>query len=169
MRLIDVNRSLIGTLAVLFLVWSSSISLAVMASPTNGFSPVDLPLYEQITRLKKGVPAANPKPEELSFIRVPSPSHEYTVIRYCSAEIEGPCPASIYRDEITDENYFGSIVLPALSTVVDTALKLCDTCTPEFPILFSAPHGLFYENGCFVALIFADEGVLQNFACPSTD
>ena len=169
MRLIDIRRSLIGTLAVLFLAWSSSVGHAVMASPTNGFSPADLPLYEQITRLKKGVPVANPKPEELSFIRVPSPSHEYIVIRYCGANIEGPCPASIYRDEITDDNYFGSIVLPALSTAMDTGLKLCETCTPEFPILFSAHHGPFYENGCFVALIFADEGVLQYFACPSTD
>ncbi|MDA4843989.1 hypothetical protein [Hoeflea poritis] len=154
---------------MLLLIWSSSIGLAVMASPTNKFSPVDLPLYEQITRLKKGVPTAGPKQEELSFGRVPLANHEYTIIRYCSEKIEGPCPASIYRDEITDENYFGSIILPALSTTADTALKLCETCTPELPILFSAHHGSFYENGCFIALIFADEGVLQFFGCPSSD
>ena len=164
MRKSSTKRLVLGCFATLFLFASSWSTQAFMLSPANNFHPVYLPLYEQIKKLKKGTPTAEPIQEELSVMGMEGPNHHYILIRYCMPISRESCYTSFYRDEIKDENYFGSVILPAFSTVWDTQVKPCEDCAPVYPLSFHY-EDFFESDGCSITILPADEGVLQYLGC----
>ena len=163
MRLNVIRRSFLGMLSAVLLVSLGTIGMAEMEPPSNPFMPVYQPLYEKISKLTKGVLTTDPKMEELSVMWVETANHEYAIVRYCMVTSEGSCPVSIYRDEITDEHFFGSVVVSAFSFYWDTDLKLCGDCTSARPLVFKPQKDIY--NGCSVTLVFTDRGFLQHFGC----
>lgn len=168
MRLNDLKRQLVGGLAALFLVASNGSAWSLMASPDGRFQPVYQPLYEEVLKLKKGVPDGELKKEELSVLQVSSQSRLYTIIRYCRATSDETCPISIYRDEVSDQNYFGSMLVPAFASYWDTELKLCELCSPVRPLDFHFV-GVSNDRGCSITVVFADSGVLQYLGCSAVE